>query len=504
MENKYSSRRRFLKLSAGALSAAGLSASAKNSFGASLGNETQENSEARQAATIEYSKVRFIGYAVPTTATDIVPIGNVNGKGSFCGYYIPTTITNSEDISCKTNFLYQAIQQADEKIDQADNTINIFVAPEFFFRGKNGPFLWDSSKGDTDPYTDLKTKLTGLLSIYKNWIFVCGSLVTLDSPETIDDLLVNYGFRNQEVNSLCNEYVRLMQDQKYDDAAAKGVEIREYVQNSHGEYDCKVKNRSIIVNNINNPVNNSLSTEKNFISNEDLPLAPSNLVYQVITEQMSAYPDIDLSNGDVKSKTNPDDPYAIFNCQYSSDNTNNKGITNIGVEICLDHSDNRLRKNFTKNNDILAQENLASVHIQLIPSCGMEIHEDGVVADTNGLVFNCDGEYSLPSSPDGVVPSLYQNYTGNWIDLPYKSPVYPDGKYWYAAHSQLARVSFPALGDTPGDHNAILEPLTERDIDTQRFDVDQSNTFNQFFSGGSGQLHFYGLDSPITLYPNDV
>ena len=38
-----------------------------------------------------YNKIRFIGYAVPTTPADVVDIGNPNGPGAVAGYYLANT-----------------------------------------------------------------------------------------------------------------------------------------------------------------------------------------------------------------------------------------------------------------------------------------------------------------------------------------------------------------------------------------------------------------------------
>ncbi|MEM9927357.1 MAG: hypothetical protein AAF915_27065 [Cyanobacteria bacterium P01_D01_bin.50] len=52
-----------------------------------------------------------------------------------------------------------------------------------------------------------------------------------------------------------------------------------------------------------------------------------------------------------------------------------------GLEICLDHLVKRLKNS----------RELPKIDIQLIPSCGMSIVKDAIVAQKDGYVFNCDG-----------------------------------------------------------------------------------------------------------------
>ena len=89
--------------------------------------------------------------------------------------------------------------------------------------------------------------------------------------------------------------------------------------------------------------------------------------------------------GDDECKKQIIDPYAIFEFE---------GIT-FGLDICLDHSRQRLLNYLSKypgNN----------VDVQLITSCGMSIRENAVIAKQGSPVFNCDGEYTLNDPKQGT------------------------------------------------------------------------------------------------------
>ena len=121
---------------------------------------------------------------------------------------------------------------------------------------------------------------------------------------------------------------------------------------------------------------------------------------QSITEQMAAYPILDTSGGDFKKK--PDDPHALFRMR---DEGGSAGPV-VGVEICLDHSDHRMRKAVARSPWPQRHDGL---DLHLVPSCGMQLHPQSVAAHAGGWAFNCDGQYALGSadqsgSPPGGAP----------------------------------------------------------------------------------------------------
>ncbi len=442
--------------------------------------------------TTLYSKIRFIGYAIPTTPAQIVSIGDPNGPGAVAGTYL----ANSDytiDIGKRVDIMKNAVDIAKSKLPTGETgVINVFVVPEFYFHGLEGPYIYNNSTND--PLVKIQQKLVDVFenTTYENWIFICGSAITTK----IKNLSETYGLnsvitRNNVVQNLSEQWMSSF-------GPLKGVifdMLVNFIKNCHSYPTCEVRNRSVILSNI--PIRtpevdtptNIMTTEKYFVSNEDY------LLYdvtgkQVITEQMTAYPLIDLSDGDAKQ--NAFDKYAIFrqNCINPS-NPIATTVTDYGVEICLDHSDTRLRRNIDNEPSVIG-----GIHIQLIPSCGMQISLPSIAADSNGFVFNCDGQYTLNNSLSGQdiindVDSLYANY------------VYASDTS-YKAHSQLARVATPASGGDPnatGSTNATLQILDEGNISVVNVTTPANLELDQYYAGGSGELHFYGLTNPYTLYP---
>lgn len=444
--------------------------------------------------TSNYSKIRFIGYTIPTTPANMVAIGNPNGPGAVAGTYLANADLQT-DIAARIAVLKNAVDAVKAKLNPNEDpasVINLFVAPEFFFHGAQGPYVY--SQGDTDP-ADLM--LEGLVaafpkSQYPNWTFVFGTAITA-KIENIDVLYTENPTttRNAVVEALSKQWLASF-------GPLNGVifdMLVNFIKNCHS-YPClEVRNRALLVSNIalDGPGKdfntNNMTTEKYFVSNEDFILYDVSGSQNVVTEQMTAYPMIDLTGGDLK-KT-PYDQYAIFRQNYGAGNFPN--YMDFGIEICLDHSDVRLRQNIDNEPWPRAGD---AIHIQLIPSCGMQISPASVAADTNGFVFNCDGQYAL----DGTIGEPQQGVQ-NSVQCIYANYVYSSNGN-YAGHTQLARVAVPAKGGDPNrktSQNATYQTLDASAITI--VPVTAVSNLDQYFAGGPGQVHIYGLTTPYTLYP---
>lgn len=443
------------------------------------------------ASTTQYSKIRFIGYAIPTTPADVISIGDPNGPGAVAGTYLGNHNFQT-DFQRRIAIMKNAVDLAKNQLPVDGDVINVFVAPEFYFHGTMGPYIYqDDSR---DPVDEIKSTLAKTFNAteYPNWTFLFGSVISskIQNPEVV--LSSNaVTTRNSIVQNLSLQWQKSF-------GPLKGVifdMLVNFIKVCHSYPNCEVRNRDIIVSNI--PISapevdketHLMTTEKYFVSNEDFVLyEPGGK--PVITEQMTTYPPIDLSGGDAKK--NPFDVHAIFrqNC-INPDNPIKTTVTDYGVEICLDHSDTRLRRNIDNEPPVIG-----GIHVQIIPSCGMQIVQSSVAADANGFVFNCDGQYKLNDNAQGQdeisgVNCLYANY----IDETNPS---------YQAHTQLARVAVPARGGDPNDPastDATFQQLDAGDITV--FDASEGAPLdlNTYFAGGAGQVHIYGKNNPYILYP---
>jgi hypothetical protein len=435
-----------------------------------------------------FSKIRFIGYAIPTTPANLVSIGDPSGPGAVAGTYLGNSDFET-DFHDRILILKNAVDTAKQQLPTNDGVVNLFVAPEFYFHGPLGAYVFQDP--NSDPIDRIKQELASTFNAtdYPNWTFVFGSVLT--------SLMLNPGNILTSCSTTTRNSVVQNLSQQWLDAYGplKGVifdMLINFIKVCHSYPCCEVRNRSIIVSNIpirtpqNDNPTNLMTTEKYFVSNEDFVLYdPSGK--KVITEQMTAYIPIDISAGDAKQSNF--DEYAIFRQNsINPDNPIHTTVTDYGVEICLDHSDTRLRQNIANEPSVIG-----GIHVQVVASCGMQISHPSVAADNGGFVFNCDGQYGLNNLDKGQsvlndVNCLYANYAYQ-----------PNTNY--AAHTQLARVKDQAQGGNPNDpnsSNATFQTLDPKEITI--VPVNPPSNINDYFSGGAGQIHIYGLNNPYTLY----
>ena len=440
------------------------------------------------------STIRFIGYAIPTTPASMVAIGNPNGPGAVAGTYLAKADMQA-DIAARVAVLKQAVDTAAAQLTGVVNdssVTNVFVAPEFYFHGAQGPYVYGDD--DADPAQLILAALQQAFpaATYPNWTFVCGSAITTQ----VRNIGKLYGenstaVRNAVVEALSKQWLAAF-------GPLNGVifdMLVNFIKNCHSYPNLEVRNRALVVSNI--PVSppgatqstTLMTTEKYFVSNEDFILYDVTGRTDVVTEQMTAYPMIDLSGGDLKQSAF--DQYAVFRQNYGAGNFPN--YVDFAIEICLDHSDVRLRRNIDSEPFPLPTD---AIHVQLIPSCGMQISPASVAADSNGFVFNCDGQYGLDTTTGTA-----QQGVQNGVACAYVNYILPSNSN-YAAHTQLARVQNPASGNdpnAPGSTNATFQTLAATDISVT--DVAAIPELAACFAGGPGQVHIYGLNTPFTLYP---
>lgn len=432
----------------------------------------------------KYSKVRFVGFAIPTTPASIVGIGDVDGPGAVAGTF-PAFADRSRDIAARLDVMQSAVDAAFKKIAQApadDSVLNIFVAPEFFWHSDVGPYVYSSK--DTDPADEILGALNERFPAekYPNTVFIFGTAIST----MVDDLNVilndsSVAQRNNVVRAIGEGWLNTtgpMQDALFD-------MLVNFVKLGHSYPRLEVRNRAMIVGaekflGVNNDLDaNFMTTEKYYASNEDFLLWDVT-GKPVITEQIVAYPSLDLSGGDFK--VDPKDPKAIFNVA--------DGPT-LGVEICLDHSDHRLRRSASISPWPSPE---AGVNLHLVPSCGMQLHPASVAAIAGGLAFNTDGLYGLDGAEGGKV------LTGEVGGVDCVHVSYIDGSNTtYGAHSQLTRVvDGPVEGDSalPGAKDATF---SIPDVDVTIIDVPRTATTAEVFAGGAGAVHIYGLTNPLSI-----
>lgn len=349
-------------------------------------------------ASVNYTNIQCIGMCLCTTPSGLNSIEGMSDDGYYAG------LDNvAMDVSARLKMLEGAIAKATEFANSNDKTLKVFVVPEFYFRGSKGAYF-DTGGVSHNFYNNfLEDKLNMLARAHKHWLFVLGSLLTSGSEvnpdieptkslySTGDNLLdVYYKLYPKAKADGANGQSRLRSmlrhlDGKDEDALRDMTKEDLAYQDvlKHALDDCDrlagitVTNDCYIVGHDDEQLH-TLRVLKEFKSKEDFVLNSKgkdggpNGYLQTITKY-KALPSTERN----EVKASALDDYSIFRF----------GNVWIGVDICLDHSRQRLFKHLQKHPDNY-------VDLQIIPSCGMQVKAKAVIARTGCHVFNCDGEYN--------------------------------------------------------------------------------------------------------------
>jgi hypothetical protein len=273
---------------------------------------------------MSYTNIQFLAYTLNTG------FGQQNGAQVYLGLPDPAA-----DIRARCALMQCALAAARTQAVADAQTLKVFMAPEFFFRGVTGAYSLDDAMGIASALQAIAQDPQ-----WRDWIFAFGSIVASSAPATPGG--------KQEVYNLT-----LVQMGGPDHAGEAGARV----------------------------------VLKEWMSGQDfivrpVPAAagiPAGMLYLDMVEHMTpAATDwfttsdrLNWRSGDVQQRN--DDGGGIFNAG---------GVT-FGVEICLDHLGNRL---------LSAQlPGGPGVQVQLVPSCGMWVQDVAIIAAPGGAVFACDG-----------------------------------------------------------------------------------------------------------------
>ncbi len=279
-----------------------------------------------------YTNVQFIGYVI-----DTAPQVNPDGSQTYLGLSDP-----SLDISARCDLMQRAMQTAYSALQPQSppapqsppsdlgDTLTVFMAPEFFFRGAQGAYQMD----------DVQLAVTTLQAMaasdqWQDWVFVFGSIVGVSSP--------TFNTPPYDIDPLATKEVYNFAPVQQGGIAAQGDTGARIVM-------------------------------KELMSGVDFIAAAAN-PGGLLLGDVEHMPASASGMGREQQQVNYDGA-GVFSLA---------GIT-WGLEVCLDHSDavRRLQKSPQLPGDNLIQ-------LQVVPSCGMSIQAQSVITQDGGYVFNCDG-----------------------------------------------------------------------------------------------------------------
>ena len=297
-----------------------------------------------------YTHFRYIGLAVPTISffnqnkIGTMPPGNVATSNLLRG----NVDGLSEDARSRLERLVQAVRQARNQVAlMADdnNTLKIFIAPEFFFRPENKELAYSKEEYLAIKDVLLKTFTGSNQHNYDNWLIICGTIVWKKSIKNVKKKRVDTVYANT-----C-------------------IYIRGNWNNGKVVHGAIEKSRA-------SPID-GLPTGRhggNFAVSDDTKLASSEAFKGLIDREY-----------------------------WKKHSFRARGI-DIGLEICLEHAMFKSKSVPAKDKiyglgygvlkrliNEVKQPQRRHIKLQCITAGGMEIEPTSVVVDNNGYVLRSDG-----------------------------------------------------------------------------------------------------------------
>ncbi|MGL4551513.1 MAG: hypothetical protein ACRC33_10030, partial [Gemmataceae bacterium] len=262
--------------------------------------------------------------------------------------------------------------------------LKVFMAPEFYFRGKNGAYshaLVHGQKAAPDAKPRPLPEIPGILDrmaveidklIYKDWLFVLGTAIAAtEFTETVclvckGELKFNKHPTTFKTTAVCTKDEKHQVGTKNMGAYVENVALLRKEKKSHTV-------SKDIVSHVD------FENDKVKVEGKELPVHTSKQTshYNVTTAKKPKFDDERMGG-------------SIFTID---------GVT-YGLEVCIDHGATR------ESNSSGRLEHAGNIQIQLIPSAGMTIGRLRTVA--GGVVFNVDGTTPHVQVVAGAVPKVRQ------------------------------------------------------------------------------------------------
>jgi len=315
-----------------------------------------------------YNSLVCIGYKVITGHFEADKLGDLRVK--YEGAW-----TDRIDLNNKRDQLKKAIEQAFREYkdlyrsakspqltpEQDKDTLKIFMAPEFYFCGKQGGY-------DMAVVGEILPEMRNFTSAgdYKDWLFVLGTAIAATRTKTFCPA--------------CHAVTELMNDPKDPLSHRKVVWCRKCRKEDPNPPKMMLDNFAVIQKGGEKTDQNSFLIQKEFMSHVDYRRPnpktdwdnPANRQVEVCGLEAEAIPSLGSRQSGSVAPSKYDDE-RMGGSVFSMD-----GIR-FGVEVCRDHYVGRLKASTGPKN----------IQIQLIPSAGVDKPVDqNIVAP---IMFNVDG-----------------------------------------------------------------------------------------------------------------
>jgi hypothetical protein len=301
-----------------------------------------------------YDKIQFIAYEIHTGP-------KLLGQKM---YYLGLD-NEYDDIAARLNWTYEVLQQAATRADGSPKTLKLLMLPEFYFRGAKGAYSLDIVSKLID---GLQHLVRG--GDWTDWLFVFGTIVGVSSPTRYTPT----GFLDKLWRKILGEDLTPI-----DPNAPK--EVYNFALAQKGGW--APSSNMMTPAQMNEALEGTaFITLKEYKSNIDFikvtqTTGRAGYVWERVLH-------LDRIGGPSTGSTVQGREERLVG--YDGASLFEVDGIQFGLEICLDHAQQRLKNSPRPPSG-------SPVQIQLVPSCGLELKANAMVAMTGGYGFNVDGWY---------------------------------------------------------------------------------------------------------------
>ncbi|KHS75664.1 hypothetical protein [Pectobacterium brasiliense] len=360
------------------------------------------------------TKNNFFAWSLYTAYRNPVTIGNWVAA-EWPGQAITSAQDMQSDIDFRIDMFINALNVAIAGAAHCNNWVRYFVVPEFYFHSVHGPYPGLTINGNSafdylmnQLSTRVKNTLAASSEAGRDWVICTGSVLTtniidiaqfLNGPEVQKRLATLNAAYNSPLQKnalpVPTAHIGLMRLKPFEaEAETKSQsntstsydELNALVNAYRQDPLCTVRNRAgiLVYNGGSSGKILSNIVEKQAESTVDLTLGVlQNGMIDTggqITEWLANYPPVSILNGDnqgtgtgIYRKPGARMPIVSYGQNVE-----------LGVEICLDHRLQRLRRTVEMVGN-------SPLDIQLVPSGGMQLLDYGIAGGSSGAIFNADG-----------------------------------------------------------------------------------------------------------------
>lgn len=334
----------------------------------------------------DYSKVQFIAWEIYTGPV-YGPWGadHYPGLAPAAGDRCFNALSQCLDIIARVEFTRRAIETAYQNVKEDPETLKVFMAPEFLYRGAAGAYLYDLLNGwvkAPDSFGQLPPSLKGpwgglfgeLRALvaderFQNWIFIFGSAVGVGFPQTSAASIDPFSPLAAGINMALIQCGGSTQQQR----------------------------------------NACYFTEKHLQSGVDF------VDFNLMNPGLRVLTDADITHGSeptwkILDRLIQENPNGYGGSLFRFPHIRRSGgkVIQFGLEICLDHSVGYVTANGKASKTGRLAAGAALVDIQLVPSCGMSLIKTSLALGPQtgprnfSYAFNCDGLQSRDPGRPGL------------------------------------------------------------------------------------------------------